>query len=207
MTQTPIPREEIEVFKQLGKMKVIFDVGARTDTEYLEIHPKAFFHFFEPNPIFFNELAKKVINKGNIEANRIGLGDVEGIIMYNDMLQAFEGGAQALTGLIALPVYTLDWYVKEYKVKKIDFLKIDTEGYDLKVLKGGQGVLKNIKFIQYEHWGEENDKEIRQFLGKLFDFECIGYRNVLCMNKKLVPKKDRNRIVKFIRDNKYGELR
>lgn len=206
MKQTPLPKEETAIFKQLGELKVIFDVGARTDTEYLEIRPNSEFHLFEPNPIFYDELVENIINRGNVQASRIGLGNKSGFIKYNDMLQAFEGGAQKLRGFMSLPIYTLDWYVQEFKIEQIDFLKIDTEGYDLNVLKGGKNTLPKAKFIQYEHWGEENDKKIRRFLGKLFEIEYIGYRNCLCMNKELVNPQERARIVAFIRENEYNKL-
>lgn len=205
MTQAPIAKEEIEVFKQLGPMEVIFDVGARTDTDYLAIHPKAEFHLFEPNPAFFEELAKKVVDKTNVATSRCGLGDKKGLIMYNDMLQAFEGGAQTLKGFMGLPIITLDWYVEKIGIDCIDFLKIDTEGYDLNVLKGGRKSLKNVRFIQYEHW--DNDQDFHALLGKDFDIEYIGYRNSLCMNKTLVPLEERAKILKFIRDNNYRNLK
>ena len=44
--QTPISKEELELFKQLKDLKVIFDVGARTDTDYLEIWSNAQHHLF-----------------------------------------------------------------------------------------------------------------------------------------------------------------
>ena len=54
MTQTtPIPKEELELFKQLTELKVIFDVGAREDTDYLDIWPDSEHHLFEPNPQFY----------------------------------------------------------------------------------------------------------------------------------------------------------
>ena len=205
MTQAPIPKEEIELFKQLGPMKMVFDVGARTDTDYLTIHPKAEFHLFEPNPAFFEELAKKVIDKTNVATSRCGLGDKKGLIMYNDMLQAFEGGAQTLKGFMGLPIITLDWYVEKIGVERIDFLKIDTEGYDLNVLKGGTKILKNIKYIQYEHW--DNDHAFHDLLGKDFDIEYIGYRNSLCLNKKLVSSQKRANIIAFIREKGYAKLK
>jgi hypothetical protein len=33
----------------------------------------------------------------------------------------------------------------------IDFLKIDTEGFDLKVLKGGASMLARTRFVQFEY--------------------------------------------------------
>ena len=59
MEHTLIPTEELEVFKALKNIKVVFDVGARVDIDYLNIFPKATHHLFEPNPEFFKELKEK----------------------------------------------------------------------------------------------------------------------------------------------------
>lgn len=46
----------------------------------------------------------------------------------------------------------LDNYVKFHKIKNIDILKIDTQGYELNVLKGATKMLKStiVKFIEIE---------------------------------------------------------
>ncbi len=46
---------------------------------------------------------------------------------------------------------TIDKYVKTKKIEQIDFLKIDTEGYEYEILKGASENLKNIKIILFEH--------------------------------------------------------
>ncbi len=48
-------------------------------------------------------------------------------------------------------VKKLDDYLKDFNFKKIDILKIDTEGYELNVLKGAISNLKKIKYIYFEH--------------------------------------------------------
>src|SRR3990167_3107314 len=73
MSYSPIPKEEIELAKQLKDIKVVFDVGARTDIDYLELWPEAEFHLFEPNPESFKELEEKVKDKPNVFANNFGL--------------------------------------------------------------------------------------------------------------------------------------
>ena len=47
---------------------------------------------------------------------------------------------------------TLVFYKKKINLKRIDFIKIDTEGYELEVLKGAQNTIKKFKpnFIQLE---------------------------------------------------------
>lgn len=204
---TNIPAAELEVFKKLPKLKVIFDVGARADSDYLELRPKAEIHLFEPNKEFFAEL--KINSKGKAKLNNYGLGDIKDEAIYNPGLQAFDKGeAWNLNGatclLPPLQIETLDWYVKENNIDHIDFLKIDTEGYDYKVLIGGRSILPKTRFIQYEHWN--NLEEFHDLLEPLFKLEYIGYRNVLCMNKKLVSWYTRNKLSKFIKENKYAEL-
>lgn len=182
MELTKIPKEEIEVFKSLKDIKVIFDVGARTDIDYIEIYPDVICHLFEPNPIFFKELKLRVGNKKNVYLNNFGLGDVEEKLNYYDFTQAFEKSESPLIGNTQfLEIKTLDMYIKENNIKRIDFLKIDTEGYDYKVLLGGKEAIKLAKYIQYEHW--DNLQQFHDLLGSDFDMKYIGYRNVLCTRK------------------------
>lgn len=179
MEHTKIPTEELEIFKSLKNIKVVFDVGARADVDYLELKPNIELHAFEPNPDFFEELKTKIGDRKNVYLNNYGLGDVEGEFEYNNSSQAFNNG-ECPPGSPdrKLPVKTLDWYVKEHKIKRIDFLKIDTEGYDYKVLLGGKEALKITRYIQFEHW--DNVQAFHNLIGKDFWFKNIGYRNVLC---------------------------
>mgnify|MGYP001560328108 FL=1 len=209
MNQTPIPKEELDLFKQLKDLKIIFDVGVREDTDYLDIRPESEHHLFEPHPLFYGELMKKVGNKPNVHINWFGLGDREEIKGYNEGLQAFLGsGACPENGTadLTLSIKTLSAYTLEHEIKRIDFLKIDTEGHDLKVLLGATNDFHVIKFIQYEHWGIHNNKMIIGLLQDDFEIKDIGYRNMFCMNKKLVSEEERVRLKTYIEDNKLCEL-
>ena len=48
-------------------------------------------------------------------------------------------------------IISLDYFCKKNKIKYIDILKIDTEGYELKVLKGLKKSIQNVKIILFEH--------------------------------------------------------
>lgn len=177
--QTLIPKEELVIFQKLSNIKIVFDVGTRIDIDYLNIKPKAEFHLFEPNPKFFEELKIRIGDRKNVYLNNYGLGDVDGMFGYNDNNQAFNGGQIAeSTPHRILPIKTLDWYIKKYNIKRIDFLKIDTEGYDYKVLLGGMETIKLCRYIQFEYW---NDRwKFYELLNNNFWMKDIGGRNVFC---------------------------
>lgn len=205
MSHTSIPPEELEVFKHLPDVEVVIDVGARADTDYLDLKPGITLHAFEPHPEFFKELQEAVGDRPNVYLNNYGLSDVEAETPYSDQLQAFMGGeAPTSSWERILPLKTLDWYVEENNICLIDFLKVDVEGYDYKVFVGGKKAVEMSRFIQYEYW---DDLEEFEFLFKEeFDMEYIGYRNVLCMNKKLVPQETREKLTEYIDIMGYRRL-
>lgn len=204
MTQTPLPTAEIELFKQLPAPTILFDVGARIDVDYLQIWPKCKFHLFEPNLLFHEELSKKAKGRGRT-INTFGLGDKKGTFGYCVAAQGIVGGeSTAASSEMEVNVDTLDNYVKKKRIKHIDILKIDTEGYDYKVLLGGKSIIPNIKFIQYEHW--INKEQFHKLLEPIFTLYEVGYRNVLCINNKLVDKKTHQRIAQYIKDNELHKL-
>ena|SRR3990167_3839836 len=179
---SPIANTELEYFKSIPNCRVVFDVGARTDDEYLKLKPDIELHAFEPNPDFFKELEEKMGKMSNVYLNNYGLGDVEGMFKYQNGCQAFIGGeANIENGEREFPIKTLDWYVDKMGITKIDFLKIDTEGYDFKVLKGGYHAVKMCRYIQYEYW---NDRlQFHDILQDNFDMTYIEDRNVFCKRR------------------------
>lgn len=205
MAHTLIPREELAMFDQLKDLRVIIDVGARVDTDYLERWPDSEHHLFEPHPEFFAELKEKVGDRPNVYLNNYGLGDMPSIWPYSDFRQAFAGGeCPPAEETRRLQVKTLDSYIKEHKIRRIDFLKVDVEGYDYKVFLGGQKALKLAKYIQYEHWDDQ--QEFHDLLDKDFHLENIGYRNVLGISLKRVPVTERKRLTDYIKDGNFKDL-
>ena len=45
----------------------------------------------------------------------------------------------------------LEEFAKKNKINEIDFIKIDTEGYELEVLKGSENILNKVNFVLFEH--------------------------------------------------------
>ena len=47
-------------------------------------------------------------------------------------------------------IYSLDYFTDINKIPKPDYLKIDAQGAELIILKGGENILKDTKFVQLE---------------------------------------------------------
>lgn len=182
---------ELKVFDSLKDIHVVFDVGARMEmdsstvpciVDYLELKPDATYHLFEPNKEFASKLREAIPGKENVTLNEFGLGDKEGYFLYNTGVQGFSGGdGYAGPDGEMLYVNTIPNYCKSKGIDKIDFLKIDTEGFDYRVIVGAKPMWDKIHYIQYEEW--DVPEKFYELLEEHFDMEEIGFRNVLCTNK------------------------
>jgi FkbM family methyltransferase len=48
-------------------------------------------------------------------------------------------------------ILNLQTFLQQNKIKKVDYLKIDTEGYELNVIKGLKKYIKKVRLIHFEH--------------------------------------------------------
>lgn len=198
--QTPLPDIELELFKELKDIKLIVDVGARVDTDYTTLIPGVILHAFEPNPMFFQALKQKLEGVPNVYLNPYGIGDMNENRPYDPSTQSFM---LPVTGE-PLRIRILDDYIKENNITEIDYLKVDVEGYDLRVLAGSPKAVQMSRFIQYEHW--DYLEPFHYLLSKDFDMEYVGYRNVLCMNRNKVPLNERRRLTRLIHERNYQPI-
>lgn len=69
-------------------------------------------------------------------------------------------------GVEEVPIRTLDSVAEELELSKVDFLKIDVEGFELEVLKGAQNVLSSHhpSIAMETHGFGASDEEIGRFL-------------------------------------------
>jgi FkbM family methyltransferase len=151
--------EELAAFNKFkDEFEIVFDVGARGNTEFIEIHPYCEYHLFEPQKIYADYLKDATKSYPNVKVNNFGLGDVpiKGAKFYRNV-ESFQPhpfiNSEHTEG-DEFDISTISEYCSTNNIQNIDFLKIDTEGYDYKVLLGAKDLLNQnkIKHIQFEYW-------------------------------------------------------
>jgi FkbM family methyltransferase len=98
----------------------------------------------EPSPSSFNLMKKNLsLNEcENVKPVKTALGENESIgslNVYNrSVFNSFLArNNQVLQHSVAVQIQTLDGLMQKLDLKRLDFLKIDTEGFELPILKGG----------------------------------------------------------------------
>jgi FkbM family methyltransferase len=154
---------EVQIMERLKEFQLtrIFDVGANIGewTKMVQqTQPDADIHCFEPVPEVYHRLTTAV-HGPNVMTNPFGLSSECQII---DML--FDRDNDRLTTpclelqrelpqLRRLIMLSGAEYCSTREIEHIDFLKIDTEGHEFKVIKGFEEMLKTnpIPIIQFEY--------------------------------------------------------
>jgi FkbM family methyltransferase len=145
-------------------INIIFDVGCRSDSEFTRFRGEV--HYFDPVNEFIENL-ERVENANKISRfNNFGLGKENNQVYYYPMFQSFYDRVNSCSisddaNKILLNIKTGKDYVTDNDIKSIDFLKIDTEGYELNVLEGFEDFLENVKIIQFEYGGTFLDNNIK----------------------------------------------
>lgn len=149
--------------------KVVFDVGCRMDSLFINQHFKI--HYFEPVNKFLNRLKELEFNI-LAKFNNFGLSNTNAIIPYYPKSQSFLNRTISMETLenqlgwisgesILLDVKRGDEYLEKNNIKQIDFLKLDTEGFEFNVIQGFGKRIKDIKIIQFEYGGTWLDGNIK----------------------------------------------
>ncbi len=170
-----------------GKNPMCFDVGANTG-QTIELLCTALdrpvIHAFEPAPAVYEQLVSTT-HRQDVYLHHLALGAKPGAAtlhlydfsVLNSLLPLENQGSSPFTdvssqGSVTVEVSSVDDFCQANGVNCIDLLKIDTQGYDLEVLRGSLRMLQQQRvrhvLIEMNHiplyQGQDPPWEVEAFL-------------------------------------------
>jgi FkbM family methyltransferase len=160
-----IPKEIIA--RYLPENPVILEAGAHvgTDTiEMLKVWPNAKIYAFEPVPVLFSALVNNTRVSHNILCFQLALSDNVGKSSLFVSSGSSDGSSSLLTPKEHLSIHpsvkfeeqliiettTIDEWASKNNLHGVDFLWLDLQGMELKVLKASPNILRSVQAIYME---------------------------------------------------------
>lgn len=154
--------ETVRLFKTLAHGAVL-DIGANIGcTALLFSDLASHVHAFEPSPSTHTLLCENVKVAGNVTTHNIGLGDTPGESELTFAPNNRSGGfvsnkTSASAGHVVekITIRTLDDVVQQLELTAVDFIKIDVEGFEGHVIRGGLKTLSRfhpVTALELNHW-------------------------------------------------------
>ena len=160
---------------------LIFDVGANRG-QSIELFSKAYsqarFFCFEPNPDVYSDLEKCIssqIQTFNLALSSAQQSDRKFYVNCSSEMSSFlqlgKDGWGNITSEILVETDTIDNFCEKRSIEHIDLLKIDTQGHDYDVLRGGEKMLSSgrIKLVLCEIIVNEMYRDLPS-LAKVYEF-------------------------------------
>jgi len=165
---------------------IVMDIGTNNGAVLMQLSQKAkegFVYGFEPDPINYARCIKNLsLNKlANVEVNNIALGSEKGqaalVIVDETNLGMNKISIDPSHKSSEVFINTLDNFVAEKGLSKVDLIKIDTEGFELHVLTGSSEILKNMKPVLFIELDDNNLKVQGQSAKQLVEYlEALKYK-------------------------------
>jgi FkbM family methyltransferase len=208
--------------RQAGKpISLIYDVGGHIGKWTIlarSVFPEAAIHIFEPLPAHQREIEKNLdgVSRTFLHPYALGLKDTQETIhigTFSDTSSMLEPTVQLETlygqkkvSELVVNIHTLDKLIENKELEIPDIIKLDVQGYELEVLKGGMGIMSRVKFILLEvsfvelYKGQPLFAEVIAFMNGLH-FDIMGFggnmrpgerplqTDILFKNTLLIPDK------------------
>lgn len=184
---------------------VIFDIGANIGEYTLYaaslINSNGKVYSFEPVQSVFNTLKQNVDLNSHLRNKIIcinkGLGNKKAILPIYDEQNNINEGLFSIhqknfiqsKKIQDIEIDTLDNFVNENSIDKIDFIKIDVEGNELYVLQGAESCLKKLQPKLLIEMSEKNFNAAGYTKQNIFNFlESLGYSIHLILKRGKLKK-------------------
>ncbi len=202
-------------FTKLADDAVIFDVGANIGSICLPLAnalPKSTVYAFEPTDFAFEKLLKNLelnpqlkdrvfpvqtfVSEEHTENSTLkafASWRIDGKDEGAENIHSVHGGTQKTTTNRQIRI---DDFIEENNISRLDYLKIDTDGHELYVLRGAKETLLKFKpTIVFEVMNHELTAQGLTF-GDLEDFlKPLGYKMVVSDSEKPITRENAEEVV------------
>lgn len=202
--------DRTQLYSLIKPNYICFDIGANigeTTLNFAQIAKNGKVYSFEPVPFLFERLKKNVQQNKfeNIFLNNIAISDRKETLFFSTPINNNSAGIGLQKNKEeksnAVFADTLDNFVDENKIERIDFIKIDVEGFENFVINGAINTLKSLKpilFIEIDnHHLLKNNTSEAEILTKL---SSLGYTLFA------IEEKSKIEITSFENTNKHYDV-
>ncbi|MCR4276198.1 MAG: FkbM family methyltransferase [Candidatus Parcubacteria bacterium] len=175
------------LIKNLESNDVFYDIGAnRGYYTFVASELCKETHAFEPLSELVDVIRESVQGDASVTVNSVALSDIDGAIdfyvMDSTMVNTINASVAkllssqdyTLSKRVTVPSMTIDAYIKTHT--KPTFLKIDAEGAEEQIIKGGKHFFSsNAPVIAMEIWGKENKWELSMSAAERL--RAMGYQS------------------------------
>jgi FkbM family methyltransferase len=177
-----IRRQPVDAFADMrrfvppGSAPVIFDIGANVGQSVKMLKaafPNSVIHSFEPGRETFARLRKDTAQEKNVFAWNCAVGSTMGEQLFQEnsesdmssFLELSKAGWGEVKHRQKVAVATVDRFLADHAIGRIDILKSDTQGYELEVFRGAEQAMceHRIGLIYFEFIFAEIYKNLPPF--------------------------------------------
>ena len=188
----------------IARDAVVIDVGAQAGQFaklFARMAPKGRVYAFEPSAYARSVMAPALRLNAirNVTVAPVGLAEAPGYLTLRTPLKrrggvgfglahlgAGDGGASTIDQTVTLT--TLDAFVGDRGLDRLDFIKADIEGWELRALKGGERTLRRFKPTLYLEVDAACLARAGDTPGDLFDWLAnLGYRGFTTPGLRAAP--------------------
>jgi FkbM family methyltransferase len=160
------------VAQYLPSNPIILEAGAHNGADTLQMAafwPEAQIHAFEPVPDAYNALLTRATKyPERIHCYPLGLGPRKGTMVMHISGDGSAGSCQSSSLLppsqshtaeysfvsfgkrMSIEVTSIDEWAQKQGIDRVDFMRLDMQGYEIEALKGAECTLKRTSAIQLE---------------------------------------------------------
>ena len=177
------------ILREMKTADVMLDIGAHIGESalfYASINSRARIFAFEPHPVSFRRARVNILLNRfqNIHLINLGLGERAEILKLYEVNENNSGANRIMRGENNFPYKeiaadTLDNLMQERMITKVDFIKIDVEGFEFAVLKGGAETIIQSKPVMFIELDDNNLKENNSCAEEIIELlRSFGYNRI-----------------------------